>query len=335
MKQCSSILAFLLFTAAVYAAAKPPLWYDALETVYPEDRFIAQIGYGKTRQDAEVDALAHIAGFFQTSVSRRIEAQESFISKNGDETREKELTEQISVHSQMNLFAVEYSKPYADKSIRQTAIVAYIDRNKAWRLYESKMRAYSESFLQQYTAADSRQDPLQKYLLFSAAKESANTFLVGYELGMLLAPVPCKASYSAVNTKVLALKAKINDLKTACMMQVTVTGDSANIIQRKITALLSSEGFALQKQQAPYQVHAEYTAPVNAAKDEYGETFISYPGIEISIEHNDTVIFSYSKTCSKTVAFTKQKNSTMSYQKIEKELEASFLAEFSTFINGK
>lgn len=335
MKHYSSLLVFLFFTVAVYAAAKPPVWYDSLETAYPENRYIAQIGYGNNRQDAEADAVARIARFFQTTVSTRIEAQESFVSKNGNETKEKELTAQTIVHSQMNLFAVEYSKPYTDKSIRQTAIVAYIDRNKAWRLYESKMKAYTESFLQHYTAADARQDPLQKYLLFSAAKESANTFLVGYELGMLLAPVPCKAAYSAVNTEVLALKAKINDLKTACMMQITVVGDTANIIQRKITALLSSEGFAIQKQQAPYHIHVEYTAPISTAKDDYGETCVSYPGIEISIEHNGTAIFSYSKTCSKTVAFTKQKNSTMSYQKIEKELEASFLAEFSTFINGR
>lgn len=335
MKQFIRVLIFLFFTAAVYGAAKPPAWYDSLETVYPENRYIAQIGYGKTRQDAEADALAHIAGFFQTTVSTHIESQESFVSKNGNQSTSKELTAQTIVQSQMDLFAVEYSKPYTDKSSRQTAIVAYIDRNKAWHIYESKMKAYTDAFLHQYTAADAKRDPLQKYLLFSAAKESADDFLLGYGLGMLLAPVNCKAAYSAINTEVLALKAKMNDLKTACMMRVSVTGDTDNIIQRKITELLSSEGFAVQKQQAPYEVRAEYIAPVSASKDEYGEVFISYPGIEISIEHNGAAVFSYSKTCGKIAAFTRQKNSTMSYQKIEKELEASFLAEFSTFINAK
>lgn len=327
------LLLFLLTTSCI--SAKAPAWYEDIENTYPESKYIAQIGYGQTRQAAETDAVARISRFFQTNISTNTEASQTFVANNGNINSKEEINTHTIIESQMELFAVEYSKPYFDKSLKQTAVVAYIDRNKAWRIYESKIQTCANIFLQQYKSAETKHDSLKKYFLFLAAKTFSSDFLLAYEFGMLLAPSKCKSSYGDINDKIVSLNSKINDLKMECTMIITVKGDTSNTIYRKLSSLLSKEGFAIQKQKAPYQVKAEYISNISYAKDEYGETFTSYPGIEIVIENNGVAIFSYSKTCPKTVAFTKQKNIVMSSQKIEQELDSSFLKEFSTFISSK
>ena len=327
------LLLFLLTTSCI--SAKAPDWYEDIENTYPESKYIAQIGYGETRQAAEADAIARISRFFQTNISTNTEVSQAFIANNGNINSNEEINTHIIIESQMKLFAVEYSKPYFDKSLKQTAIVAYIDRNKAWRIYESKIQTYSDIFLQQYKAAETKHDNLKKYFLLLAAIECSHDFMVAYDFGTLINPSKCKKLYGYVNDKVLSLNSEINELKMECTMIITVKGDTSNTIYRKLSSLLSKEGFAIQKQKAPYQVKAEYISNISYAKDEYGETFTSYPGIEVVIENNGVAIFSYSKTCSKTVAFTKQKNIVMSSQKIEQELDISFLKEFSTFISSK
>lgn len=327
------LLLFFFTASCIYA--KAPAWYEDIENTYPDSKYIAQIGYGKTRQAAEMDAAARISRFFQTKISTNAETSQAVIIKNGSVNSRETINTHTMVESQMELFAVEYSKPYFDKSLKQTAVVAYIDRNKAWRIYESKIQTYADIFLQQYKSAELKQDSLKKYFLFLASKTFSSDFLLAYEFGMLLAPSKCKVLYGDINDKIVSLNSKINDLKMECTMIITVKGDNSNTIYRKLSSLLSKEGFAIQKQKAPYQVRAEYISNITYVKDEYGETFTSYPGIEIVIENNGVAIFSYSKTCQKTVAFTKQKNIVMSSQKVEQELDSSFLEEFSTFISSK
>ncbi len=327
MKRSFIFLLLCLFTTFLFA--KEPVWYENLKSVYPDAQYISNIGYGKNKDEASADALNGISRFFSTKVSTSVEAREEMRVMNGQTDIKRELDAKTVVESQMELFAVEYSKPYFDKKTKQTAIVAYIDRAKAWRVYREKLDSYASSFMKEYQLASSQTDKLKQYFLFKSAKTKAVDFVVPYETGLLLNYAECKASYYEINEKVNSLSAIIKDLKMECTMNVVVKNDNSNTIQRTISSLLSGEGFAVQKEKAPYQVLVECIWDVVVAKDSYGETFTSYPGIEVVIQNSGNAIFSYSKTCGKTVAFDRNKNVVMSYQKLEKELNSTFVKEFN------
>lgn len=79
------LFSFLLSLICLNIFAKEPLWYsseDGLEEVYPNNTYIAEIGYGKNVQLAESDALTRISRFFNTSVSSKMETRELLISEN-------------------------------------------------------------------------------------------------------------------------------------------------------------------------------------------------------------------------------------------------------------
>ena len=331
MRKVLRLSIFILLFFNAYLFAKAPLWYENLESVYPEAKYIAQIGYGKDKKTASIDALDSIARFFSTKVSTNVEARTVLSSENEDASVKRSLDATTVVKSQIELFAVEYSKPYFDKKIKQTVVVAYIDREKAWKLYEAKIKSVAEPFLQQYQNAFLQEDKLKRFFLLNKAKSFSNDFLLSYDVALLLYPSKCKFLYGELNDKANLLDVTMNELKMECTMTVVVKNDNSNVIQRKISALLSERGFSIQKQNATYHVIVNCVCDITSEKDDYSRTFTSYPGIEVLIDNGGRTVFSYSKTCKKTVAFEKQKNITISYQRLEKELENSFIKELSTF----
>ena|GEM_PF-5827719 len=93
------------------------------------------------------------------------------------------------------------------------AVVAYIDRSKAWQLYKSKMDFYSSSFLQAYDVARFKDDKLTQYLFLSTTKEAAKEFIVAYQFGMLLFSKQCVESYLSTNKKAISLSSDLSSLK--------------------------------------------------------------------------------------------------------------------------
>lgn len=334
MKKITYIFLFALICFSAFA--KEPLWYseDGLEEIYPNETYIAEVGYGKNVQLAESDALEKISRFFNTSISSQMKTRESFIDENGDFYSNESIDTETVISTEVNLFAVEYSKPYVDKKLKQTAVVAYIDRNKAWNIYEPKLKSVSDSFEKQYNLAQKQSDKLKKYFLLNASKQYVADFIQAYEFGLLINPYECK-NYDNVNKKVSSVPVELNKLKMNCVFSLKLTGDKNDIIKRKITSRLSEEGFVVQNSNAPYLIDAKITSEINQSSDEFGTTFTSYPGIEIVIQKDENVFFSYSKTYSKTVAFNQQKNITMSFQKLEKDLDENFINELNNFLSAK
>ena len=321
---------FLVFNTFLFA--KAPLWYQDLESAYPSRQYIAQVGYGKDKKDAQLDAVSAISKFFNTQVKVNVEAQKTVTLKDKGMDVTGNIDEKTMIQSKVDLFAVEYSKPYFDKSTRLMAVVAYIDRAKAWQLYKSQMEFYSSSFLQAYDGATSKDDKLTQYLLLSSTKKVAKEFIVDYQFVMLLFPKQCEDSYLSTNKKAISLSTNLSSLKMECSMKINVQNDYNNIIERKIVALLSAQGFAVSKKDALYEVNASFVYEIINEKTDIAETFTSYPSIEIIIQNKGSPLFSYSKACTKTVTFKRQKNLTLGYQKITKILDESFIKELSAFL---
>ena len=103
-------------------------------------------------------------------------------------------------------------------------------------------------------------------------------------------------------------------------MKINVQNDYNSIIERKIVELLSSQGFAVSKKDALYEVNVSCVFEITNEKTDLAESFTSYPSIEIIIQNKGFPLFSYSKACTKTVTFNKQKNLTLGYQKNKETL---------------
>ena len=82
------------------------LWVPLLaEDILNNPAYIAQLGYGSTKDSAESNALAALSKFFQMNIS--VQAKEQTILNDSD--FETTLSEEVFVQSYTELFAVHYT----------------------------------------------------------------------------------------------------------------------------------------------------------------------------------------------------------------------------------
>ena len=80
------------------------------EDILNNPAYIAQLGYGSTKDSAESNALAALSKFFQMNIS--VQAKEQTILNDSD--FETTLSEEVFVQSYTELFAVHYTKSKYD-----------------------------------------------------------------------------------------------------------------------------------------------------------------------------------------------------------------------------
>ena len=139
------------------------------EDILNNRAYIAQLGYGSTKDSAESNALAALSKFFQMNIS--VQAKEQTILN--DSNFETTLSEEVFVQSYTELFAVHYTKPKYDKKQKQYEVIAYIDRKEAWIIYEPKINDCTSQFEQFYSDAISQNDAILKIAGLSKAYQNA------------------------------------------------------------------------------------------------------------------------------------------------------------------
>ncbi|GHU23634.1 hypothetical protein FACS1894172_02600 [Spirochaetia bacterium] len=117
----------------------PPAWINASQAVYSEANFVSAVGSGRTRADAEKDAIFKVAGFFGQSVQGEISmvSRYSQAVTNGvvtgisnDSTREA-----ITISAQMDsLVGTEVRELWFDSKNTYYA-VAVMEKSRAGAIY--------------------------------------------------------------------------------------------------------------------------------------------------------------------------------------------------------
>ena len=125
---CLCIILFL-FAFNTYAAAKSPAWMLDVNQVYPKDTYIAQIGEGLSQEEAETNAQARIARYFESNINTTTLNRLKMSEYNGEVSSERSIDTNTNISSHVKLFAINYSEVYKDKKAKKYYIVAYFIRS--------------------------------------------------------------------------------------------------------------------------------------------------------------------------------------------------------------
>jgi hypothetical protein len=136
------IIFAVLVSGALSAQNRAPAWYTDKELQYPSNRYIAAVGEGSSRADAEARAVAGVSLFFNTRTEVRNEAirefNEAVVNNTTDFSKKTYINESAVIRSEEEFLGVRFSDPYQDQQRRTWTILAYIDRQEAARIYEKK-----------------------------------------------------------------------------------------------------------------------------------------------------------------------------------------------------
>lgn len=284
--------------------------------------YIAQTGYGVTKESAEDAALAAISKFFQMNIEVKAEERTTVTNVGANST----MTEEVFVNSQTELFAVHYTKPKFDKKQKQYEVTAYIDREEAWRIYEPKIEDSVQCFEQFYSNAISQSDNLSKIIgLSRASKEAKQSELIKkLDFAMILNPDRAE-KYDGTRNKIADIEVTIRKLAKNCSVSVKISSDYEERVSKSVKEIFSKIGIKTLNENAEYLCSVEISE--NTQSLPAGSFFT--PSFTIQIEKFGEVIYSASKQLKKIGAKNESVAKQRAFSVVAGEIQKSLQSELA------
>jgi hypothetical protein len=301
---------------------KIPEWSIDVNKVYPNDRFIAQRGYGFDRQSAQIDSLKAISRYFSTHIETKMQE----VIMITDERSSGMLKNETFTNSKTNLFAVNYTEPWYNRSTDKWETMAYIDRIEAWTIYEPELRRKADTFNAMYKEAERQDEPFKKILFYLNADDLLikEELLENIAFANILYP-PGAAFFDDVRICLSEIPSRIESLKSSLVLYIDCETDFDNNIYTAISTIFASQGFPVTKE----KMQATYFCKVSINENKQIMTagVFYYPTINIYISNGNEVIFSYSRALNRSGASNEDISRRRTYTAISNEIQNSFLLE--------
>lgn len=254
MKKLLSVMTVAVGVLVGCATAPPPggpaegfpEWFLNPSTVYPQERYMAAVGSGRDRRDAEQQALAALSQAFEVEIqvdeTTRERYRELMTDSGTMTTSEIDLTQVRDVRSAQTLLNVQFGEAFMDPDNR-VHIVAYLDRMETGRLYADLINR-NESQVQGYVSeASNSGDPLRRYAFLSAAEAvAANNDVLKDQLRIISPPMSATVSGGSSRSEIVSRR---TDAAESLPVSIRVTGDTENRILPILSRAVAAERFPI------------------------------------------------------------------------------------------
>lgn len=324
---------FFVFSVVLFPQNSIPSWYVDTELEYPRSRYIAAVGEGKSRTDAENAALSAISLYFntRTDVHNEVirEFNEAVTNNTTDFSKKTYITENAVVSSEQEFLGVRFATPFLVQKQQIWAALAYIDRAEASRTYESKINVNMASVNNMASDASQESEPLYVCgLLFRAIKIAGIT--EEYIKTAAVIDPSSTAKYSAYITQIQNIRSRYRTNRDRLTFNVfTNSTDSTGRIERKLQELLEANGCIISARNPLYTVSVRLN--MSEENTSSGLIFI-HSGITVQAEGKDKTLFSYSKNYQRYGHGTLNGAYNLAFMAIEQDLEANFTTQLTALI---
>lgn len=323
------LLLCIFETVFVFSVTKKePIWFKDFKSIYPETKYIVQIGSGETEEQAQNSSIALIARFFQTNVSSNLSTKMVSILKNDKAFDELTVIDDIEVTSTVNLFALKFEETYYSKKEKQYYSLAYINRDSAWDLYKSQIEMSKSTFYSFFNKAEETSEPFIKYIKYKQAWVSAKDILEKLKYGNLLNPKK-NSIYSKDREVISSLPILMKDISKTASIYVSVKGDYNNILGNSVKQLFINEGFEFSKT-------GTYTLFIGIEPNVEGnEPLTIYPSVYVELSNSKgDIFFTYDYTHhEKTIAYALETAQRKVYPKIAEIISTEIKVRLNDELN--
>lgn len=151
---------------------KVPAWMDELSSSFPESKYLAAVGSGDTRRNAESDAAGALASQFTVHVQVDTVAQQRYAELvKGDSSyneSERTISQSVGTQASEQFVNLRYTDPYVDAS-GQTHTVAYIERSPTAAIYRTLIGKDLDKASRLRSRAGAAEGALQRFALYDAS----------------------------------------------------------------------------------------------------------------------------------------------------------------------
>ncbi len=317
MKKIILIFAILIHSCFIFAA-KVPNWILDIDSEYPKDIYLARVGTGATLENARADALGLLAGYFNAQILVDTKATNIMNNKDNNVSKEQNINQEINVVSETSLVGVEYSNSFFNKKEKKYYIVAYLNREEAWKNLEDKLNVLFEKYETFQDMAEKSADLITKFKYSKKASNTGKEFLNEVYKGFIINP----AKRKFYKPKITEINLKIEENSQIIVpVKLKINGDCENIIKNLIVNEFKMAGFFIDSDSTKKN---SYLLCVDIKSNEKLENEIYFVYPELSIELLNSAgtrkFYSFEKKWSKTAGFSLNQTQKRAFSKIVDEL---------------
>ncbi|MGP1587008.1 MAG: hypothetical protein ACTTHG_01545 [Treponemataceae bacterium] len=302
-----------------------PDWFYDVDSVFPKEDFIAEIGAGKTEEEAQSYALAAIARRFNVSVKNSVTATYDAIEEGEKLTEIRHLVNNVDLKSSVDLCSVEATQPFFDKKEKKYYLVVYIKRDSAFLLYEPVLKQKQTVFMEFFNKAQNSTEPFEKYEWYKNAWDSSFDYLEALSFAQIFCG-KTELSYEKDRNILALIPALIKYTAKECTVSVTADMDYKNHVKQAVSEVFSNLGFTVVKVDSSKKYTAEIL--INEHLENSGELFVLYPEIELNlIGKNKKIMYNRTYKLGKVAAYSKEKAREKAFEKIAVEIKNNLSAE--------
>jgi hypothetical protein len=233
-----------------------PAWVDKPDSVYDENYYIARVGTGKDRRQAEAAAFGNLTGYFGQTVKSNFQAVEGYKQRvlDGavDVSSSTEVEQAVQISSSMeSLIGAEINDVWNDDAKKTYYAVAIMDKSKTIPVYQGMIDA-NVGLIDRLTnipAAHTIEAVAAYHLAASIADANAVFVTV---LSMLGGP-DMRSSLKTGDDYIY----EADNIARQIPVNVTVENDSEGRIKSALAAALTGAGFRTGNSASRYVVNAK------------------------------------------------------------------------------
>lgn len=298
-----------------------PVWYtvEGLEEVYPLSLYIREIGSGKTRQDAENNAVSYISRYLETETSYSSESILSAVTTDDDTTITETTDIRTLITSNIKLFGIQYSDNFYNKKEKEYYVVAYIDREKAWNQYEPELRVEKDKFMAYYTKAQKESDAFHRIRMLNDALDAGKGFNEKLAFANTLSKRLTDKNFASDVKTLATLSSMIKQELLSNPIFISVDDDFNGIIAGAVREVFVQKSFAVTADKS----NATYIAQINVNynRDFNGNRVVLNPFMSLSLVGNSGSIYTTGVESPRVVAPNEQAAKKIAANDLSVEIE--------------
>jgi hypothetical protein len=252
---------FLLAGVSLFAQNTAPAWYIDKELQYPSRLYIAAVGEGKTRVDAEASAVASVSLFFNTRAEVRNEVIREFNEAVTNNTTtfsgRTYVRESAVIRSETEFLGIRFAAPWQDSKTGQWAALAYIDRREAAGIYESRIYANMASINALAQDAEQEEEVFYACALLFKAIAIGNITEELVKIAVLV-DTGARTQYASIPAQIGNIRTKYRSLRDSLSFGIQASGaDNSGRVELTLRELLEQQGFVISSRNPMYQVNVK------------------------------------------------------------------------------
>jgi hypothetical protein len=321
-----AVCAAALAACASGPAEQPtPPWVVNLEAAYPRSAYIAGLGEGKDRKDAENKALAELSMYFVREASVTRSSRAAWTEQNGVSSSESRTEENILVESQTRLVAVRYAQdPWYNPAVKAWFTVAYIERDEGWTVYEASAKKEADAFMALADMADRETEPFNAVLRYGSAAAYGNgpAYNAARDFAQVLHPARAAELFAGADAAWSGLTQKRFAAREQARVFVNCPQDYNRMVYQAMVKALGAAGFIVEERRNAAAAVCDLAVEEGAQAQASGTMY--YPALTGAIGGKGGTFFSFKTQAERQGAVNPDVAKRRAYTALASALESSF-----------